>query len=331
MGRRFPCKLAISVVTSESGEPLYLMGSGIDISRRKLAEQDLRIRDMAIASSLNAFTIADLDGRLTYINQAFLSMWGYASEVEVLGRSINEFWLDEEGARDAFRVLLDSGRYVAERVGKRRDETGFYVMYSGSLVTNDAGDPIYLMASIADITDLKRAKAEIQAHNRELSILNQIIGVSASATDIDAALKDVLAAIIALLDLSGGGIYLIKPDWRGARLACVQGLLEDYPVHHIPDITVPPHTEVLVAGNVLFIGDPEEDNLLPHAAIPIVASGKVLGSLNLSTPRPQTVHRCRPLSSRGHREGDRKLYRTHTADPTSLRRQSAKQTSTSIS
>ncbi len=49
----------------------------------------------------------------------------------------------------------------------------------------------------------------------------------------------------------------------------------------IRDITVPPHTEVLVAGNVLFIGDPEEDNLLPHAAIPIVASGKVLGSLNL--------------------------------------------------
>ncbi|MEG3057347.1 MAG: PAS domain S-box protein [Methanoculleus sp.] len=165
-GTTLPVQLAISVVTSESGEPLYLMGSGIDISRRKLAEQDLRIRDMAIASSLNAFTIADLDGRLTYINQAFLSMWGYASEVEVLGRSINEFWLDEEGARDAFRVLLDSGRYVAERVGRRRDETGFYVMYSGSLVTNDAGDPIYLMASIADITDLKRAEAEIQAHNR---------------------------------------------------------------------------------------------------------------------------------------------------------------------
>ena len=281
-GTTFPMQLALSVVTSESGEPLYLMGSGIDKTERKLAEQDLRIRDMAIASSLNAFTIADLDGYLTYVNQAFLSMWGYASETEVLGRSITEFWQDEESARDALQVLLDSGRYVAERIGKRRDETEFYVMYSGSLVTNDAGDPIYLMASIADITDLKRAKAEIQAHNRELLILNQIIGVSTSATDIDAALKDVLAAIITLLDLSGGGIYLIEPDRRSARLACIQGLVEDYPVHtYIPDITVPPHTDVFVAGRVRFVGDPGERGLPPYAAIPIAASGKILGSLNL--------------------------------------------------
>ncbi len=281
-GTTFPVQLAISVVTSESGEPLYLMGSGIDISRWKLAEQDLRVRDMAIASSLNAFTIADLDGRLTYTNQAFLSMWGYASETEVLGRSITEFWQDEEAARDALRVLLDSGRYVAERIGRRRDGTGFYVMYSGSLVTNDAGDPIYLMASIADITDLKRAEAEIQAHNRELSILNQIIGVSASATDIDEALKDVLEATIALLDLRGGGVYLVKPDRRSARLACVQGLPEGLPGHTcIPNITAFPYAGALVAGDVLFIGDPEESSPLPYAAVPITASGEILGSLNL--------------------------------------------------
>ncbi|CVK31332.1 sensor histidine kinase [Methanoculleus bourgensis] len=281
-GTTFPMQLALSVVTDESGRPLCLMGSGIDISQRKLAEQDLRIRDMAIASSLNAFTISDLDGRLTYVNQAFLSMWGYTSAAEVLGRSITEFWQDEEDATDALRALLVSGRYVGERIGKRRDGTGFYVMFSASLVTNDAGAPICLMASIADITDLKRAEAEIQAHNRKLSVLNQIIGVSTSATDIEEALEDVLAATIALLDLRGGGIYLVEPGRQSARLVCIRGMLDDFiPPPGVPDITVPPYADVFVAGEPLFVDDPGERDIPPYASIPIVAPGRVVGSLNL--------------------------------------------------
>ncbi|CCJ35004.1 multi-sensor signal transduction histidine kinase [Methanoculleus bourgensis MS2] len=281
-GTTFPMQLALSVVTDESGRPLCLMGSGIDIGQRKLAEQDLRIRDMAIASSLNAFTISDLDGRLTYVNQAFLSMWGYTSAAEVLGRSITEFWQDEEDATDALRALLVSGRYVGERIGRRRDGTAFYVTYSGNLVTNDAGAPICLMASIADITDLKRAEAEIQAHNRKLSVLNQIIGVSTSATDIEEALEDVLAATIALLDLRGGGIYLVEPGRQSARLVCVRGMPDDFiPPPGVPDIAVPPYADVFVAGEPLFVDDPGERDIPPYASIPIVAPGRVVGSLNV--------------------------------------------------
>ena len=275
-------QLAISTVTDESGKALCLMGSGIDISQQKEAERDIRIRDMAIASSLNAFTIADLDGRLTYVNQAFLSMWGYASGTEVLGRSITGFWQDETAAGDALQTLLDSGRYVAERTGKHRDGTGFYAMYSGNMVTDEAGAPICLTASIADITDLKRAKEEIQTRNRELSILNQIISELTAAADIDEALEGVLATTINLLDLAGGGIYLVKLDQQSARLVCTQNLPEDFPGHaYIPDITAPPYADVLVDGNAVFSCDPGENNLPPYAAIPIVAPGGVIGSLNL--------------------------------------------------
>ncbi len=281
-GTTFPMQLALSIVTDESGRPLCLMGSGIDITERKLAEQDLRIRDMAIASSLNAFTIADLNGRLTYANQAFLSLWGYGSTTEVLGKSVTEFWQDESDAVDALQTLLDSGRYVGERIGRRRDGTEFYVIYSASLVTNDSGAPICLMASIADITEQKRIEEEIQVHNRELSILNQIIGVSTSAIDVDEALEDVLATTIALLDLEGGGIYLVDPDRRGARLVCAQNIPEGFPRQPcIPDITVPPYAEVLVAGRARFVDDAGESDVPPYAAIPIVAPGGVIGSLSV--------------------------------------------------
>ncbi len=289
-GSTFPMQLALCVVTDESGEPVCTMGSGIDTTERKQAEQELRIREMAIASSSSAFTVADLDGRLTYVNQAFLSMWDYGSPSEVIGRSVTELWQDEEEAIDTLRELTRTGRCTGERIGRRQDGTVFYVMFSGNRVTDGDGTPLCLTASLTDITNQKQAEAEVQAHTRELSVLNRIIGASTSATDIDEALERVLAATLALLDLSGGGIYLVEPGRQRARLVCTQGLPRGFPPQPcIPDITAQPYAGVLVAGEPLFLDDhpdlryPGEREGTPHpcASIPIMAHGRVVGALNV--------------------------------------------------
>ncbi|WP_244987753.1 PAS domain S-box protein [Methanoculleus chikugoensis] len=289
-GSTFPMQLVLSVVTDEAGRRICTMGSGIDITERKQAEQELRIRDMAIASSLSAFTVADLDGRLIYVNRAFLSMWGYDSPTEVIGKRVTELWQNEEEARNTFENVVRTGRHIGERIGRRRDKTTFYAMFSGSLVRDGDGVPLCITASLTDITGQKQAEANIQAHNRELSVLNRIIGVSTSATDLEEALGRVLAAVLSLLDLSGGGIYLIEPGRERARLVCVQGLPEGFPSQPcIPDITARPYVEVLVAGNPLFFDDhpdlrypgEEEGTLHQSASIPITAHGRVIGALNV--------------------------------------------------
>ncbi len=293
-GSTFPMQLALSVVTDEAGRRICTMGSGVDITERKQAEQELRIREMAIASSSSAFTIANLDGRLTYVNQALLSMWGYGSSAEVIGKPVKELWQDEEEAVETFRELISSGRCTGERIGRRQDGTAFYVMFSGNLVTDGDGTPICIAASFTDITSQKQAEAEIQAHNRELSVLNRIIGASASATDIDEALERVLAVTLDLLDLLGGGIYLIEPKKQRARLVCTQGLPRGFPAQPcIPDITGQPYAGVLVAGEPRFFDDypdlryPGESGGTPHpcASIPIMAHGRVIGALNVVSGR----------------------------------------------
>ncbi|KLK88899.1 histidine kinase [Methanoculleus sediminis] len=289
-GSTFPMQLTLSVVTDEAGRRICTMGSGIDITERKRAEQELRIRDMAIASSSSAFTVADLDGRLTYVNRAFLTMWGYDSPTEVIGRRVTELWQNEEEARNTFEKVARTGGYTGERIGRRRDNTTFYAMFSGTLVRDGDGVPLCITASLTDISSKKEAEAEIQAYNRELSVLNRIIGVSASATDIEEALEKVLAAVLALLDLPGGGIYLIKQGGRSARLVCVQGLPGGFPSHPcIPDITVRPYATVLVAGEPLFLDEcpdpryPGEsgETPYPYASIPIMAHGRIIGALNV--------------------------------------------------
>ena len=62
-----------------------------DITDRIRAEEALRIRDSAMASSITGIAIADFDGTLTYVNPAALRLWGYDDEKEVLGRRAVEF------------------------------------------------------------------------------------------------------------------------------------------------------------------------------------------------------------------------------------------------
>jgi PAS domain-containing protein/CheY-like chemotaxis protein len=69
-----------------------------DITARRRAAEVLRVKDSAIASSLNAVAMADLQGRLTYVNPAFLRLWGYDGEDEVLGRSVLDFWEERDRA-----------------------------------------------------------------------------------------------------------------------------------------------------------------------------------------------------------------------------------------
>jgi len=89
-GARVPILKSVVPITIK-GEN-YLLESFIDITERKKVEEELRVKDWAIESSLNAIAISDLAGNLTYVNPAFLKLWGCSSQAEVLGKSAVEFW-----------------------------------------------------------------------------------------------------------------------------------------------------------------------------------------------------------------------------------------------
>jgi len=167
-----------------------------EITDRKRAEGELRLKDKAIGSSLNAFAIADLDGRHTYVNNAFLRLWGYNDEKEVLGRPAREFLHDMERWKGSARHLRETGTWSGELVAVRKDGSLFDVYVSASIVTDESGKPICEMASFADITERKQAEEQLagmyveleRSRDDMLSILN-MLRMGTAITDREGRIK----------------------------------------------------------------------------------------------------------------------------------------------
>ena len=132
------------------------------------AEEQLRIKESAIASSINAIAIANLKGNLTYVNSSFLKMWGYRHEKEVLGRSAVDFWKSKDEAQQTVRVLHETGGWTGELTAVRGDGSTFVVHLSTSMVDGVVGKPTCIIASFVDISLRKLAEKRLETLNKEL-------------------------------------------------------------------------------------------------------------------------------------------------------------------
>jgi len=120
-------------------------------------ERDLWVRSEAIDSSINGIALADLDGRLTSVNAAFLRMWGYQDEAEVVGRLATDFWVSSEAAAAVLRRVAEGGGGMGELVGRKKSGEEFVAELSASMVRDEAGRPTALMGSFIDVTERVRA------------------------------------------------------------------------------------------------------------------------------------------------------------------------------
>ncbi len=139
-----------------------ILGIITDITERKRTEQELSVRDWAIKSSISAIALADLEGKLIYVNDSFLQLWGYEDENEVIGKPATKFWRSEEEALKITKALHDKWNWIGELEAIKKDGSTFDAQLSASMVTDAHGNPICMMASFLDITERKRAQEQLK-------------------------------------------------------------------------------------------------------------------------------------------------------------------------
>jgi PAS domain S-box-containing protein len=185
-----------------------ILGTITDITERKRAEVALRIKDSAIASSINAIAMADLEGNLTYVNDSFLKLWEYDEDKEVLGKPTIEFWQDRNKASNVIETLYKTGSWIGELVAIRKDGGLFDVQFSANMVTDAADKPICMMASFVDITNRKRAEEQLQKYANDLEKM---------ASERTAELANTTAFLNNILD-SSTEYAIVATDLKGTIL-----------------------------------------------------------------------------------------------------------------
>lgn len=172
LGRRY-MDMAMYQYVGEKGTIEGVVACGRDVTELKQAEDEIK-KFKTISDKANYGTaIADFEGNLVYLNDAFANMHGYAPE-EILGKHLSIFHSDEQMPR--IKKLLDiikkEGGFSGEEVWhKRRDGVDFPTLMSSTLIDDGKGAPLLMSLTAIDITNRKKAEeALLEEHH-----LNQIL------------------------------------------------------------------------------------------------------------------------------------------------------------
>ena len=147
-------------------------------------ERELKIRESAIASSINGIAIADMEGNITYVNRSFLDMWGYDAVEKVLGRPVLEFWHKGKEANTVLKAVRSGANWKGGLVAKRQDGSLFDVHLCARVVADEHGRAIAVMGSFVDISEqkkmekaLRESKAKLEERTRMLEEVNTTLKV----------------------------------------------------------------------------------------------------------------------------------------------------------
>jgi PAS domain S-box-containing protein len=158
------------------GKPCGVINSR-DITERKQAEEKLRLQTAALEAAANGIVIADRNGAITWINQAFTTLTGYSAE-EVVGqnpRLLKSGFQDPAFYANLWSTITSGRSWHGELVNKRKDGIFYTDEMTITPVRNTQGEITHFIAIKRDITERKQLERQARQMSR-LAALGQLIG-----------------------------------------------------------------------------------------------------------------------------------------------------------
>jgi diguanylate cyclase (GGDEF)-like protein/PAS domain S-box-containing protein len=152
-----------------------------------LAEQEQLWRTI-INTSPDGIMITSLDGVIRHVSEKLLSMTGYGSADELIGRNMLDFidpaWQDK--AIERIDMLLQ-GTYTgaAEYLVIRKDGSQVYIEANAEILRNSDGTPREIFIVDRDITERKQVEEQL----RSLSVAVEQSPVSVVITDLNGVIQ----------------------------------------------------------------------------------------------------------------------------------------------
>ena len=293
----------------------------LETNRRRQAEHELRGSlnqlELLFSQSLDGFFFMMLDEpvywgdgidrekvldhifehqRITKVNDALLRQYG-ASRSQYLGRRPKDvFAHDLARGREFWRQMLDTGHRRGESEEHRLDGSRMWLDGDYICIYDPAGRVAGHFGIQRDITERKQAEAAIQRYSQRLKLLRQTDRAILSARSVTEIAEAALARFHQLVPCERASVAVVQPDGVTVRLVGVltslktqlgvgsqlrmdlfgdpDDLRQGRP-YVIPDLM---HSPFAPARAAL-----EADGIRSIVAVPLLANGVLLGTLNLSS------------------------------------------------
>jgi PAS domain S-box-containing protein len=169
-GRRHLIKWSNTALLSNNGTVEHVIGTGIDITRRKNTEDALRKLSQAVAQSPAGVVITDANGNVEYVNPKFVEMTCYPEE-EAVGKTPRILKSGEhsyEFYQELWRTITSGREWRGEFYNKKKTGEFYWESASISSIKTEEGAITHFVGVKEDITERKQAEEALRKAHEEL-------------------------------------------------------------------------------------------------------------------------------------------------------------------
>ena len=156
-------KRIVDAVNIPLNEQNTMVSTVIDITERKLAEEELHKLSRAVEQSPALVIITNPDGDIEYVNKKFCLVTGYTKE-EVIGenpRILKSGHQDQQYYKELWDTILAGKEWIGEFLDKKKDGELYWESARISPMVNKDGDITHFVAVKEDITEKKKMIEEL--------------------------------------------------------------------------------------------------------------------------------------------------------------------------
>lgn len=169
-GGKLPVEISGTIMKDSDGKLINIVCIAKDISEQRRSEEQLRKLSIIADQSPAAIVVTDMEGKIEYVNPAFVAVTGYSFE-EAMGKN-PRILSSGKNPRQLYVDLwgtIKSGRiWRGEFQNKRKNGELFWEWCSISSIKNKQGEITHFMAIKEDITERKTTEEKLRNANEVL-------------------------------------------------------------------------------------------------------------------------------------------------------------------